>query len=74
MPRCATQAAALVGVVSDFFFIVQHIATLASIYKADKYKYPKEKLDDSWEKVLLNQCTSSFSFLRPYSHVRCPYD
>jgi alpha-mannosidase len=33
----------------------EHIATLASIYKADKYKYPKEKLDDSWEKVLLNQ-------------------
>ncbi|KAF8259316.1 glycosyl hydrolases family 38 N-terminal domain-containing protein [Lactarius quietus] len=33
----------------------EHIATLASIYRGDKYKYPKQKLDDSWEKVLLNQ-------------------
>ncbi|KAI9447174.1 glycosyl hydrolases family 38 N-terminal domain-containing protein [Lactarius psammicola] len=39
----------------------EHIATLASVYKGDKYKYPKQKLDDSWEKVLLNQCTDSFS-------------
>ena len=40
--------------------MIQHIATLASIYKADEYKYPKQKLDDSWEKVLLNQCTEPF--------------
>jgi hypothetical protein len=58
MPRCALHV--LIGVVSDFLPIVQHIATLASIYKADKYTYPKEKLDDSWEKVLLNQCTFPF--------------
>ncbi|KAI9508062.1 glycosyl hydrolases family 38 N-terminal domain-containing protein [Russula earlei] len=33
----------------------EHVATLASIFKSEKYKYPKETLDDSWEKVLLNQ-------------------
>ncbi|RDB17533.1 Alpha-mannosidase [Hypsizygus marmoreus] len=36
---------------------VEHVATLASLYKLHKkdYFYPKEKIDDSWEKVLLNQ-------------------
>ncbi|KAH9970026.1 glycoside hydrolase family 38 protein [Lactifluus volemus] len=34
----------------------EHVATLASIFKGEKYKYPKQTLDDSWEKVLLNQC------------------
>jgi alpha-mannosidase len=34
----------------------QHVATLASIFKGNEYKYPKPSLDDSWEKVLLNQC------------------
>ncbi|KAH9965647.1 glycosyl hydrolases family 38 N-terminal domain-containing protein [Russula compacta] len=33
----------------------EHVATLASISNRDEYKYPKETLDDSWEKVLLNQ-------------------
>ena len=35
---------------------LQHVATLASIFKGNEYKYPKQSLDDSWEKVLLNQC------------------
>ncbi|KAF9459521.1 glycoside hydrolase family 38 protein [Collybia nuda] len=36
---------------------IEHIATLASIYKLHKsdYVYPKKHLDDSWEKVLTNQ-------------------
>lgn len=34
---------------------IEHVATLASLYKTD-YAYPKEKIDDNWEKVLLNQC------------------
>lgn len=33
----------------------EHVATLASIFKSNEYKYPKQRLDDSWEKVLLNQ-------------------
>lgn len=33
----------------------QYVATLASLYQK-KYAYPKTKIDDSWEKVLLNQC------------------
>ncbi|KAI0293181.1 glycosyl hydrolases family 38 N-terminal domain-containing protein [Multifurca ochricompacta] len=33
----------------------EHVATLASIFKGDGYKYPKQTLNDSWEKVLLNQ-------------------
>ncbi|KAH8999594.1 glycoside hydrolase family 38 protein [Lactarius hatsudake] len=48
----------------------EHIATLASIYKADKYKYPKQKLDDSWEKVLLNQ----FHDVLPGSAIGMVYD
>ncbi|KAK7679936.1 hypothetical protein QCA50_016882 [Cerrena zonata] len=36
---------------------VEHIATLASLYKFHKsdYVYPKPTIDDCWEKVLLNQ-------------------
>ncbi|GLB44397.1 putative alpha mannosidase, middle domain [Lyophyllum shimeji] len=36
---------------------VEHVATLASLYKLHKndYVYPKQRIDDSWEKVLLNQ-------------------
>ncbi|KAF8064431.1 glycoside hydrolase family 38 protein [Lyophyllum atratum] len=36
---------------------VEHVATLASLYKLHKkdYVYPKQAIDDSWEKVLLNQ-------------------
>jgi hypothetical protein len=36
---------------------LQHVATLASLYKLHKkdYVYPKEEIDVAWEKVLLNQ-------------------
>ncbi|KIY52201.1 glycoside hydrolase family 38 protein [Fistulina hepatica ATCC 64428] len=37
---------------------IEHVATLASLYgitHGKDYKYPKEKLDRSWEKILLNQ-------------------
>ncbi|KAF8991674.1 glycosyl hydrolases family 38 N-terminal domain-containing protein [Cyathus striatus] len=36
---------------------VEHIATLASLYRLQKqdYVYPKEEIDECWEKVLLNQ-------------------
>ncbi|KAG6826715.1 hypothetical protein H0H92_014762 [Tricholoma furcatifolium] len=36
---------------------VEHVATIASLYKLFKkdYVYPKQGIDDSWEKVLLNQ-------------------
>ncbi|TCD63848.1 Glycoside hydrolase, 38 vacuolar alpha mannosidase [Steccherinum ochraceum] len=36
---------------------VEHLATLASLYKHHNfnYVYPKSKIDDCWEKVLLNQ-------------------
>lgn len=33
----------------------QHVATLASLSHKKQYTYPKEKIDDAWEKVLLNQ-------------------
>ncbi|KAH9958156.1 glycoside hydrolase family 38 protein [Russula dissimulans] len=33
----------------------EQIATLASIFRNNEYEYPKQTLDDSWEKVLLNQ-------------------
>ncbi|KNZ71950.1 Alpha-mannosidase [Termitomyces sp. J132] len=37
---------------------VEHVATLASLYRLynKDYVYPKQAIDDSWEKVLLNQC------------------
>ncbi|KAI0071984.1 hypothetical protein K474DRAFT_1668357 [Panus rudis PR-1116 ss-1] len=37
---------------------LEHVATLASLYKDKRsdYVYPKRKIDDCWEKVLLNQC------------------
>jgi hypothetical protein len=35
-----------------------------------EYKYPKQTLDDSWEKVLLNQCTQSLSFPRSWALTR----
>ncbi|KDR78195.1 hypothetical protein GALMADRAFT_245234 [Galerina marginata CBS 339.88] len=36
---------------------VEQLTTLASLYKHSKkdYVYPKDKIDESWEKVLLNQ-------------------
>ncbi|KAF5391900.1 hypothetical protein D9757_001700 [Collybiopsis confluens] len=33
----------------------EHVATLASIFKPSQYNYPKAKIDQCWEKVLLNQ-------------------
>jgi len=43
----------------------QHVATFASLYKLYKkdYVYPKQTIDDSWEKVLLNQCELSCLFV-----------
>lgn len=35
---------------------LQHVATLASVIKPTEYCYPKAKIDECWEKVLLNQC------------------
>ena len=34
---------------------VQHIATLTSLYHPSEYVYPKKRIDEAWEKVLLNQ-------------------
>ena len=40
------------------FSFLQQVATLASLctYHDKGYIYPKERIDVSWEKVLLNQC------------------
>jgi alpha-mannosidase len=44
----------------------QHVATLASLYKLynPDYVYPKARIDDNWEKVLLNQCKPFITFRR----------
>ena len=36
------------------------LATLASLFKSSEsdYVYPQSRINDSWERVLLNQCTS----------------
>ncbi|KAL0956195.1 hypothetical protein HGRIS_002352 [Hohenbuehelia grisea] len=34
---------------------VEHVATLATLLGSSDYDYPKSTIDDSWEKVLLNQ-------------------
>ncbi|KAG5643659.1 hypothetical protein DXG03_000539 [Asterophora parasitica] len=51
---------------------VEHVATLASLYKLHKedYIYPKQSIDDSWEKVLLNQ----FHDVLPGSSIGMVYD
>ncbi|KAI0061336.1 glycoside hydrolase family 38 protein [Artomyces pyxidatus] len=49
---------------------VEHVATLASVYKREDYTYPKEKIDDNWEKVLLNQ----FHDVLPGSAIGMVYD
>ncbi|KAF5376659.1 hypothetical protein D9615_007835 [Tricholomella constricta] len=51
---------------------VEHVATLASLYKLHKkdYVYPKQTIDDSWEKVLLNQ----FHDVLPGSSIGMVYD
>ncbi|KAF9070390.1 glycosyl hydrolases family 38 N-terminal domain-containing protein [Rhodocollybia butyracea] len=46
---------------------VEHVATLASIVKPSEYTYPKAKIDECWEKVLLNQ-------LLPGSAIGMVYD
>lgn len=35
---------------------IEHLATLASIYKPKEYTYPRAAINENWEKVLLNQC------------------
>jgi hypothetical protein len=46
--------------------ILCEATTLASLYKYHKndYVYLKQAIDDSWENVLLNQCTWLSSFWR----------
>lgn len=36
----------------------QFLATLASVLSVTEYKYPKEEIDDLWERLLLCQCAS----------------
>ncbi|KAF9447763.1 glycoside hydrolase family 38 protein, partial [Macrolepiota fuliginosa MF-IS2] len=48
---------------------VEHITTLASLYKND-YAYPKARIDNNWEKVLLNQ----FHDVLPGSAIGMVYD
>lgn len=51
---------------------VEQATTLASLYKYHKndYVYPKQAIDDSWEKVLLNQ----FHDVLPGSSIGMVYD
>ncbi|KII92975.1 glycoside hydrolase family 38 protein [Plicaturopsis crispa FD-325 SS-3] len=50
----------------------EHVATLASLYKLRKanYAYPQLRINDSWEKVLLNQ----FHDVLPGSAIGMVYD
>ena len=43
----------------------QLLATLATLFKSSEsdYVYPQSRINDSWEKVLLNQCTSDLTLL-----------
>ncbi|KAJ3574050.1 hypothetical protein NP233_g2021 [Leucocoprinus birnbaumii] len=47
----------------------EHLATLASLSKSE-YTYPKAKIDENWEKVLLNQ----FHDVLPGSAIGMVYD
>ncbi|KAJ7113374.1 glycoside hydrolase family 38 protein [Mycena epipterygia] len=49
---------------------VEHVATLASLSGSKKYLYPKQMINDSWEKVLLNQ----FHDVLPGSAIGMVYD
>ncbi|KAJ7020033.1 glycosyl hydrolases family 38 N-terminal domain-containing protein [Mycena alexandri] len=49
---------------------VEHVATLASLARSKKYVYPQQKLNDAWEKVLLNQ----FHDVLPGSAIGMVYD
>ncbi|KAJ7781792.1 glycoside hydrolase family 38 protein [Mycena maculata] len=49
---------------------VEHVATLASLTGGKKYVYPKQTLNDAWEKVLLNQ----FHDVLPGSAIGMVYD
>ncbi|KZS95622.1 hypothetical protein SISNIDRAFT_452270 [Sistotremastrum niveocremeum HHB9708] len=50
---------------------VEHVATLASLFGKEGYIYPKSKIDDAWEKVLLNQSMNS---VLPGSAIGMVYD
>ncbi|KAA1467023.1 hypothetical protein DENSPDRAFT_876986 [Dentipellis sp. KUC8613] len=47
-----------------------HVATLASLFKKEDYEYPIERINDNWEKVLLNQ----FHDVLPGSAIGMVYD
>lgn len=51
--------------------IFKQIATLASLYKLKRndYVYPKQTIDESWEKVLLNQCEPFLLLSCPFRHL-----
>ncbi|KIY67661.1 glycoside hydrolase family 38 protein [Cylindrobasidium torrendii FP15055 ss-10] len=49
---------------------IEHLATLASIYKPKEYKYPRAAINENWEKVLLNQ----FHDVLPGSAIGMVYD
>ncbi|KAJ6546194.1 glycoside hydrolase family 38 protein [Mycena vulgaris] len=49
---------------------VEHVATLASLNGGKKYVYPKQTINDSWEKVCLNQ----FHDVLPGSAIGMVYD
>ncbi|KAH7105393.1 glycosyl hydrolases family 38 N-terminal domain-containing protein [Auriculariales sp. MPI-PUGE-AT-0066] len=48
----------------------EYLATLATLHDGKKYTYPKDKIDESWEKVLLNQ----FHDVLPGSAIGMVYD
>lgn len=49
---------------------IELLATLATVKKASRYKYPKEDIDDMWEKTLLCQ----FHDCLPGSSIEMCYD
>ncbi|KAJ7199975.1 glycoside hydrolase family 38 protein [Mycena pura] len=49
---------------------VEHVATLASLTGKKKYTYPRQMINDCWEKVLLNQ----FHDVLPGSAIGMVYD
>ena len=53
----------------NVYWLHQHVTTLASIYRNAKYVYPKEAIDECWEKVLLNQCMFNLQGYRSRSDV-----
>ena len=55
MSRCVPEPPSFTGA---YEWHVKMIATFASLFRFHKtdYVYPNEKINDCWEKVLLNQC------------------